>query len=71
LIRQVIRPKSNQVMIDLPKDYVDKNIELIINVIDEKNGLISLAGSLNKYADKSKLRLENKAWDLYIMDKYK
>lgn len=33
--------------------------------------LVSLAGSLNKYADPSKLELEEKAWELHVMDKYK
>ena len=71
MIRQIIRPKNSQIKIDLPKDYVDKNLELIIDIVDEKNELLSLAGSLNKYADKSKIKLENKAWEMHILDKYK
>jgi len=30
----------------------------------------SLGGSLHHYADASKIKLEDKAWDLHIKDKY-
>lgn len=33
--------------------------------------LSSLGGILNKYADISKIDLEEKAWELHISDKYK
>ncbi|MCK9337708.1 MAG: hypothetical protein M0P43_07755 [Arcobacteraceae bacterium] len=35
------------------------------------NDLSSLGGILNKYADISKIDLEEKAWELHISDKYK
>jgi len=35
----------------------------------EKN-ISSLAGSLHHYADASKIKLEDKAWELHVEDKY-
>jgi len=32
--------------------------------------IASLGGSLHHYADASKIKLEDKAWDLHIKDKY-
>lgn len=37
----------------------------------QSSNIESLAGSLSEYADPSKLELEEKAWELYVMDKYK
>lgn len=56
-------------------NHFSKNEIKVVNNTPETNtqfdDLESLAGSLNKYADASKLELEEKAWELHIMDKYK
>lgn len=37
----------------------------------QNSDLESLGGSLNKYADPSKIELENSAWELHVADKFK
>jgi len=79
MIREIIRPQQTHLSIDIPESYIDKEIELIIFPINEKKttskekqeGIATLGGCLNKYADLSKIDLEDKAWELHIMDKYK
>ncbi len=60
--------------------YFLKNLSTDIEIIsdkvtvkkDEKKETISsLAGSLNKYADPSKIHLEDKAWEMHVTEKYK
>ena len=81
MIREIIEPKSNELTIKIPKEYINKKVEFIMFSLDEQESinkpktdskkLESLGGRLNKYADKNKIALENKAWELHIMDKYK
>ena len=82
MIREVIRPQQNSFTINIPNSYIDREIEFIMFPLDlddkqetrkepKQKDILSLGGSLNKYADSSKIDLENNAWELHIMDKYK
>ncbi len=80
MIREIVRPKDNKLTINLPQEYVGEEIEYIIfpikkhkpeKDVKEKNMDIgSLGGSLKQYANAQKAELENKAWELHVMDKY-
>ena len=80
MIREIIRPQYTSLTINIPTEYIDKDIELIISPIEKhdisKNDTIkktkkSLRGVFDKYADKSKISLEDNAWQNYIIEKYK
>ena len=79
MLREVIRPQDNNFTINIPNSYIGREVEFIMFPLDEKEEIqemkkedISiLAGSLNKYADSSKINLEDKAWEMHILDKYK
>ncbi len=74
MIREIIRPTDNKLTIDLPEEYIGKEIEYIIFPVknheektEEKNfDISSLGGSLKQYANPQKAELENKAWELHI-----
>ncbi len=77
MIREIIKAEDNILTIKIPQEYVGREIEYIVFPVNSdtkketKNSNISmLAGSLNKYADPSKRELEDKAWELHIMDKF-
>jgi len=38
MIREIIRPKTNQVIINIPQDMVDKELELIVFEIKQDTG---------------------------------
>jgi len=38
MIREIIRPKTNQVVINIPQDMVDKELELIVFAIKQDTG---------------------------------
>ena len=79
MIREVIRPKHTKITINIPKNYIGREIEYIIFPLDEKenDGAIvhksekTLRGVFNQYADKSKLALESTAWQNHIIGEYK
>jgi len=79
MIREIIKPQQNQIILNIPDDYVNKEVEFIIFPLEEKKeykiknkkNILSLAGSLGKYANPDKINLENKAWEMHIMEKYK
>ena len=78
MIREIIKPTDNKLTIDLPEEYIGKEIEYIIFPVknhDEKReekhfNISALGGSLKQYADPQKTGLENKAWELHVMEKY-
>jgi len=37
----------------------------------KQKSILSLRGVFNKYADPAKRKLEDKAWEMHVMDKYK
>ena len=80
MIREILRPNSNNFTILIPSEYVNQEVEFIIFPLErnesvqetkQQEDISILGGSLNKYANHSKMDLENKAWELHIMDKYK
>ena len=78
MIRKIVRPEDTILTIKIPKDYVGQEIEYIVFPISKSstpkiknnNDIEALGGILNKYADPSKIELENKAWELHVMDKF-
>jgi len=81
MIREIVRPKDRSITIDIPEDYVGRRVEYIIFPLEgdeltsyEKmtaKSISSLRGALQKYADPSKIDLEDRSWELYIQKKYK
>ena len=79
MIREIIRPKYNNFTINIPNDYIDREVEFIMFPLDEqekiqeekKENISILGGSLNKYSDLSKINLEDCAWELHTINKYK
>ena len=75
MIRKIIKPKNNQIVLNIPESYIDKEIELIIFPRDKEESYNlkknkSLKGVFNKYADNSKIPLEEKAWQKHIIDSF-
>ena len=55
--------------------YFLKNLSHDVEIINEKSisqkeTISSLGGILNKYADPSKIHLEDKAWENHVEEKY-
>jgi len=81
MIREIIKPTKNNINIQIPDEYINKKLEFIIFPLDEdenkreksstQNDIESLGGVFSKYADQSKRELEDKAWEMHVMDKYK
>jgi len=79
MIREIIRPQYTNFTINIPTSYIDREVELIIFPLDEKEtaqntkqqNKTSLRGVFNQYASDSKVLLEDNAWQNHILDKYK
>jgi hypothetical protein len=79
MIREIVKPENTNLTINIPEDYIGKQVEYIVFPIDndinyekdEHHSISSLKGILNQYADPSKIKLENQAWKLHIQEKYK
>jgi len=80
MIREIIKPRYENFTIKIRREYINKEVEFIMFLLDEnkiikpnkvKNKIELLGGVLNKYANLSKMKLENKAWEMHIMDKYR
>ena len=78
MIREIVKPEDTNLTINIPEDYVGQEIEYIVfpisksstQKIKNNDDIESLGGILNKYADPSKIELEDKAWELHVMDKF-
>ena len=78
MIREVIRPTQNDFHIYIPTEYLNKDVEFIMFPLDEQEHIQkvktvkekSLRGVFNKYADNSKVALEENAWQLSVMKKF-
>jgi len=68
-MRMIKKIDNRHLNIDLPQEYLNKKVEIIINPIEDE--FDKVGGVLNKYANQKKQSLENKAWEFRIMDKYK
>jgi len=79
MIREVIRPQHTHLTIDIPPSYIDREVEFIMFPLDAKETTPmpkakkrkSLRGVFSQYADKTKISLEDQAWQNHIMEKYK
>ncbi len=78
MIREVIKPQYTNFTINIPTNYVGREIEFIMFPLDEKEivqdmkkkNKKSLRGVFNKYADNVKISLEDSAWQNHILDKF-
>jgi len=68
-MRMIKQINDKHLNISLPKEYLNKKVEIIINPIEDE--FDNLGGILKKYSNKNKQNLENKAWEFHIMDKFK
>ncbi len=74
MIREVIKPQQNNFTINIPDSYINKDVEFIMFPLDEakivkkekKQDISVLGGSLNKYANPSKIELEDKVLECHI-----
>ena len=85
MIRKVIKPSQRDFYIKIPVEYLNREIELIIFPLDdqEKNhnfsstsqgknkNIKSLKGIFSQYADRSKIALEDEAWQMNVINKFK
>jgi hypothetical protein len=79
MITQILKPQKNSFVVNIPDSYINKEVEFIMFPLDKeykiqkksRQDILNLAGSLSKYAKIAKIDLEKKAWESYIMDKYK
>jgi hypothetical protein len=62
-----IHPKRKKIEIELPDEYVDKELKIEIK---PKSDLNKLAGSLKVPKEKINYELEKKAWELAVLEKY-
>ncbi|MDQ7047478.1 MAG: hypothetical protein Q9M39_07605 [Sulfurovum sp.] len=66
-----VLPKIEDLFVKEFKSDMKKFSQFIVTLVEKnQNDISSLGGSLNKYADSSKMELEDKAWELYVDDKY-
>ncbi len=78
MIREIVKPKDNNLVITIPNEYIGKEIEYIVFPLpqntkkkqNEEINIDSIGGILNKYANPSKIALEDKAWELHVIDKF-
>ncbi len=78
MIRELIVPTTNHFQITIPDEYLGRQVEFIMFPLEQNEipaihtqDINTLGGSLNKYADISKIASEDSAWESYVMDKYK
>jgi hypothetical protein len=78
MIREIVKPNNNNLVINIPDEYIGQEIEYIVFPLHknikknpkENIDIDSIGGILNKYADPSKRELEDKAWELHVMEKF-
>jgi hypothetical protein len=79
MIREVIRPTQNDFHIYIPTEYLNKDVEFIMFPLDEREHVQkvetvkqkSLRGVFSAYADDAKIALEENAWQLSVIKKFK
>ena len=76
MIRKIIRPENDNLIIKIPREYIGQEIEYIVFPVKsnedmiEKSNIGSLGGALKKYANPDKIELEKDAWELHVVDKF-
>ncbi|NPA12225.1 MAG: hypothetical protein GXO62_08275 [Epsilonproteobacteria bacterium] len=63
----VIHPKTKKVTIEIPHNWVDKDLQIQIN---PKITLEELGGSIKIPKEKVNYELEEKAWEKAVFEKY-
>lgn len=71
-------PKIEDIFVNQFKSDVKKFSKFIANLVEQnqerilekKEGLESLGGSLKQYANNTQREIEDKAWEMHIKDKY-
>jgi len=77
MIREILKPKDTKLTIDILESYIGKEVEFIIFPLNEQQEMNttkqkkSLKGVFSKYANSSKVVLEDSAWKNYIIRKFK
>ena len=79
MIREVIRPQYNNITINIPNSYIDRDIEFIMFPLDKQEKIQdigqkpkkSLRGIFNQYANSSKISLEENAWKNHTIEEFK
>ena len=79
MIRKIITPQNSSFTINIPTDYINREVEFIMFPLDKQeiNNNIkhqkqkSLKGVFNKYSDSSKIGLEDKAWSNHLTNSTK
>ncbi len=68
MIREIITPTNEYYTLKIPKEYINKKIEIILKPYDKKN----LFGALEKFANPKLIKKEKKiAWEKVIEEKNK
>ncbi len=67
VIRKIINSNKIKDVIDVPDDFNNKMVEVIVMPIKSDNKK-SLSGKLSKYKDDSKRTLEQIAWAMSVKD---
>jgi len=62
-----IHPKTKKITIEIPDELVNKDLKIEIK---PKSDLDELAGSLKISKEKVNYELEEKAWELAVLEKY-
>ena len=80
MIREIVKPQSNRLVIEIPQEYIGQEIEYIVFPLSktsnssqksiENDSIESLGGILQKYADPTKRAMEDKAWELHVKEKF-
>jgi len=72
MIMNKVKVISMKIEIELPKEYIGKEIEYFIFPVEtSQDKVLKVAGRLKKYKNIKKIREENSAWELHIKDKFK
>lgn len=81
MLREIITPQSDEYTIHIPKEYINTKVEILVLPFaytnekmiqaSQNKSKTSLRGVFSKYADSSKVALEDNAWKQYIIGKFK
>ncbi len=76
MVREIIKPTDKNINIQIPDEYINREIEFIMFPINDistpkKRPKKSLKGAFSEYADPSKKVLEDKAWEMHVLEKFK
>jgi len=61
-----IHPKSKKITIEIPEEFIDKDVEVIVR--EKKSDLDELFGIFSDI--KPNYEMEEKAWELAVLEKY-